>query len=427
MKPAPEEQTRKRGFSLISRLAASTALLAAAVVLLAVIFFQLLQGTFFKDAFATHLKEWSTVLAGRIGQDETIARAAAMNHQMGVILISPLGTFAYGPEGKLVDPEGLIRDDGSHRRIDVFGQDGMAVSFFLERERFSRGHLPYLLGLIALLLVTIGVIYAIQLSQLRPLQWLRRGVDAVSQGDFSTRVPVVRADEIGQVARAFNQMTGRVEQMMNDRERLLADVSHELRSPLARIKVALEMVPESDKRDAISRDVREMESLITVLLEREQVRNKVDRPDAERFDLANLVRQVIESFADQSPGIEISELPPSLEISADAALMKVLVQNLLDNALKFSLPESHPVRVCLQQDNNEIQLIIDDDGPGVPEAETDRVFEAFVKLNPARGHRTGYGLGLNLCQRIVHAQGGSIQVIPRDQRGTRVLVTLPGS
>ena len=110
--------------------------------------------------------------------------------------------------------------------------------------------------LIGGLLFLLGVVYVVQLSQLRPLRWLKEGVDKVSEGDLSTRVPVVRMDEIGQVGVAFNRMTEHVEQMLDDHDRLLADVSHELRSPLARIKVALEMLPEGKKREQIAKDIR---------------------------------------------------------------------------------------------------------------------------------------------------------------------------
>jgi signal transduction histidine kinase len=252
---------------------------------------------------------------------------------------------------------------------------------------------------------------------------LRTGVDAVSEGDFSTRVPVVRNDEIGKVARAFNQMTGRVQQMMDDRERLLADVSHELRSPLARIKVALELLPQGDKRDSISQDIREMESLTTALLEREQIRTQAGQADIETINLIALAGDVIDGFGNTPPGVELNVPPQSVEITGDVALIKILIQNLVENALKFSLPDSTTVKVSLRQSDDAVQLIVEDDGQGIPEDQLETVFEPFVKLNPARGHRAGYGLGLNLCQRIVHAQGGSIEIQAREKRGVRVLVS----
>jgi signal transduction histidine kinase len=168
-----------------------------------------------------------------------------------------------------------------------------------------------------------------------------------------------------------------------------------------------------------------MESLTTVLLEREQMRTQANQSASERINLVALAGDVIDGFGNTPPGVELNVPPQSLEINGDAALIRVLIQNLVDNALKFSLPDSKPVAVSLRQTNDEIQIIVDDDGQGIPEHQAKKIFEPFVKLNPARGHRAGYGLGLNLCQRIVQAQGGTIEISSREKRGTRMLVSLP--
>jgi signal transduction histidine kinase len=425
MNTEPKEDRSEGSSSLISHFAASTALLAAAVVLLAVIFFQVMRGDLFMGAFKTPLEEWSAVVAGRIGEDPTIAQAVARNHQIGVVMLTPDGQFAFGPDGEATDPDELLRDSTHHRQIDVTGHSDHSYFFVLDKEQFTNDHNYLLAGLIALLLSTIGVVYAVQLSRLRPLKWLHSGVDAVSRGNFAKRVPVVRNDEIGRVARSFNLMTGRVQQMVDDRERLLADVSHELRSPLARIKVALELLPEGDKRDAISQDIREMESLTTALLEREQVRTQANQAETQTVNLVTVAGEVIDGFSNTPPGVELNVPPEPLKINGDAALIKVLMQNLVENALKFSLSDSAPVQVSLRHANDGVQIIIDDDGPGIPRDKAEKVFEPFVKLNPARGHRAGYGLGLNLCHRIVQAQGGSIEIQQRDKRGTRIIVNLP--
>ncbi len=125
------------------------------------------------------------------------------------------------------------------------------------------------------------------------------------------------------------------------------------------------------------------------------------------------------------PSVVLVESPEVLNIRADEALLKVLLQNLVDNAVKFSLEDSGPIEVRLACDEDSVSVSIDDDGRGIPANMTDRVLEPFVKLDPSRGHRSGYGLGLNLCQRIVQAHNGSIEIQPREPRGTSVLVELP--
>jgi signal transduction histidine kinase len=415
------------GSSLLLRFTAATGLSAVAVVLLAVIFFHAIRGDFFQGAFQSPLKQWSATIAGHIGNDPDKAITVARNHHISILLEIPEGRFAFGPDGESVDPDGLAAESSRYRRIDVHVQHGtqgqdLHYAFFLDKDQFAEDRGVLLAGLIVLLLITIGMAYAIQLHLLRPLNWLRSGVEAVSEGDFSTRVPVVRNDEVGRVARAFNQMTGKVRQMMDERERLLADVSHELRSPIARMKVALELLPEGDKREALAQDIREMESLTTALLEREQVRAKAGQPKAENINLVTLTAEVIDAFGDTPPGVQLNVPPGNLAISADAALVRILVHNLVDNALKFSLPDSKPVEVSLQRAGDKTRVIVEDDGPGIPPDKAGDIFEPFVKLDPARGHRSGYGLGLNLCQRIVQAQGGSIEIEPRKPRGTRMVV-----
>jgi signal transduction histidine kinase len=431
----------KRGSSVIMRFATSTGLLALAVVILAIIFFHTIRGDVFQGAFQAPLKDWSATIAGHIGGDITKAQAVAKNHRIGIIVWTESGNFAFDPEGEPIEPDRLLEHTSGFRQIEAHiqhatehGGDGLKMhyTFLLNKDEFDDDRTPMIIGLVYLLLYTICLAYLMQVSLLRPLKWLHSGVEAVSAGDFSTRVPVVRNDEIGKVARAFNEMTTRVQEMMDDRERLLADVSHELRSPLARIKVALELLPEGEKRNAIAQDIREMESLTTALLEREQMRTKLQTGESETgFETINLIAvtgDVVDGFQNTTPGINLNVPPHSLEIEGDKTLVKILIHNLVDNAVKFSLADSAPIEVTLSRGDGDIQIIVKDDGIGIPRDRAEKVFEPFVKLNPARGHRSGYGLGLNLCQRIVQAMGGHIEMQQMEQqRGTRVSVTLPKS
>ena len=382
-----EKQTG--GSSLISRLAASTALLAAAIVVLAFFSYHAIRGEMFNESFVTPLDEWSVMLAGRIGDDPEIARTAAINHQMGVVLTLPNQEYAFGPDGEAISPDDFRDRHAGDRHIFVQTHSGNNYAFFFTQGELAQNDNSLLFGLIGGLLFLIGAVYIVQLRQLRPLRWLKEGVDQVSKGNLSTRVPVVRMDEIGQVGRAFNHMTERVEQMLNDHDRLMADVSHELRSPMARIKVALELLPEGDKRDAIADDIREMEALTSVLLERERIKIKTAQPVNEEFDLVNITRSAVDSFNGQAPGVVLAESPETLEIKADEALLRVLIQNLVDNAVKFSLDDSVPVEVRLVRDEESVSITIDDDGRGIPDDMSERVLEPFVKLDPARGHQIG--------------------------------------
>ena len=341
-----------------------------------------------------------------------------------IILVAPAhgDTIAFNSKGERLSPDAPELEKAQLQSVRT-SADGTRVTFYWTLWSFWGGQLPLLLGLLALIVGVVGSAFLFLQRQLRPLAWLQSGVEAVAQGNLQTRVPVVRDDEIGRVAEAFNVMTGRVGEMIDDRERLLADVSHELRSPIARMKVALEFVPEGDKRDALARDLREMQGLIDVLLEREAMRSRAARRELKSVDLGVIAADVVASFAAQGPGVEFEPIGDAT-VEGDPALLKLLLQNLVDNAIKFSSPDSAPVSVKLEAHGDKVTLRVADDGIGIPAGSEERIFEPFVKMDRARGHRVGYGLGLNLCQRIAQVHGGMIKLESREPRGAEAVVEL---
>ena len=412
--------------TLARRMNASTAL-ALGVLALAILSFTVANAIYLSHTLERTLRGYSHTLskAALATPDPETWGHIAGRHEVALLVETPGMKRAFDSTGAPISEQSFEDRGIETLRIEISGDAGERVVVLWNLLKFMSGHWPLLAGHLLLLAVVISITYGFQRSQLRPLQSLRSGVEAVARGDFETRVPVVRQDEIGQVAAAFNHMTRQVERMMADRERLLADVSHELRSPLTRIHVALELMPENDKKESIERDLREMENLIKVLLERQRLRSQVDRMTTEPVDLKDAARQVIATFDGRAPGIVLAAAGDRLEVEADRALIRLLLRNLIDNAVKFSRPGDRPVEVALEPSGETVALRVTDDGPGIPEADRLRVFEPFVKLDPARGHRTGYGLGLSLCQRIVDAHRGSIRMLPGTSGGTRVEVTLP--
>ena len=366
----------------------------------------------YSDTLANH---------GFASPDPDIWQRMAKRHHVE-ILVEPVqgDPVAFDSQGRPVAPSAVRKGEILAVRTAT---DGTRVTFSWSLLSFENSHLYLLGGLFVMIGAVVGSAFWFLHRQLKPLAGLHIGVEAVTRGDFKTRVPIVRDDEIGQVAKAFNVMAGRVGEMVDDRERLLAAVSHELRSPIARMKVALEFVAEGAKRDALDRDLREMENLIGVLLEREALRSRTGRLDGREVDLDAIAAKVAVEFADRGPGVEFVSVGAAT-IHADPELMKLLIRNLIDNAVKFSHPDSRPVVVKLERGKDKLELRVADDGIGIPAGSEDQLFEPFVKLNRARGHGVGYGIGLNLCLRIVQLHGGTIRLLPREPRGTEVVVTL---
>jgi len=399
---------------------------AVGIALLGAAFYALANAHFVSTVLSRTLGPYTDALAeGGFAQgDPEIWQKIAAQHRVS-ILVEPVDGVveAFDDRGQPAEPGALER---AGVRAPREGPDGTRVTFYWSLSTLPESHLPQLGGLVVMVVLVVGSAYWFLRQQLRPLEALRGGVDSVAKGDFAARVPVVREDEIGQVAEAFNSMAERVGGMIDDRERLLADVSHELRSPIARMKVAVELLPEGGRSEDLRRDLTEMETLIGVLLDRERLRWRTGRLELQRVDLDAIASDVVDSYAGRDPGIELVS-PGKVEIRGDSELVKLLIQNLLDNALKFSLPGSEAVRVSLETRDGQATLRVADDGVGLPPGGEERLFDPFVKGDPARGHHAGYGLGLNLCQRIVDLHGGAIRLLPREPRGCCAEVTLSSS
>jgi signal transduction histidine kinase len=411
---------------LLSRVRLAGVGLVVGVGLVGAMSYGLLHAMYMRTTIQRTLGPYSDTLAEHVFEhpDPELWRRVARTHRV-MLRVEPKGgpAVVFDAEGRLLErfvPPGHL---GMLRAVRT-GPDGTRVTLYWTLWSFRATHFPLLAGSLTVLVSIVGATFWFVQRQLRPLRLLQHGVEAVARGDLSARVPVVRNDEIGEVARSFNDMTGRVREMIDDRERLLADVSHELRSPIARMKVALELLPEGGKRDGIARDLREMESLIAVLLEREELRSRAGRIVGQPVELDQVVRDAAAAFADRRPRIDVVAGSPVM-LEGQPALIKLLVHNLLDNAIKFSLPESAPIVVRTEKADGQVVLRVADDGIGIPAGSEERVFEPFVKLDRARGHHAGYGIGLDLCRRIVQLHGGSIRLVRRTPRGTEAIVTLP--
>ena len=410
--------------SVFSRFRLAAVLVIVGVGLAGAAFYALLNAHFLGAIIGRTLGAYSDTLSEHIfaNPEPEVLQQIARTHRVAIVFEPAHGDpLAFDSLGAATT---LALSTRGRLRATRKAPDGSRVTLYWRLGSFWHGHALQVLVLFLMVGMVIGSALWFLQRQLRPLAELQDGVEAVARGHFDTHVPVVRNDEIGRVASAFNEMTARVGGMVEDRERLLADVSHELRSPLARMKVALELMPASDKREAIVHDVREMEQLTSALLEREALRSRVGKLATETVDLAALLRDVVATIGARAPGIELG-CGGEVSLQADPALLRMLAHNLIDNALKFSRPESGPVTVRCEDETEQVLLHVCDDGIGIPASEATRVLEPFVKLDRARGHRTGHGLGLNLCQRIVQLHGGTIRLLPREPRGTEVVVELP--
>ena len=278
------------------------------------------------------------------------------------------------------------------------------------------------------MIAVLGSVYLLMRRLLRPVRVLSEGVQRLRAGDLDVEMHTGRTDELGRLVESFNAMTRAIRERIRARDQLLLDVSHEIRSPLTRMRVALEMMPDSPARRSVVEDIEETEAMIRELLETERLDSPHGGLQKARVDLAALLKECVAGVADAGPGIELKGADRPVSADVDSERMRILVSNILSNAIKYSSPKGAPVRVVLDAADGAVMISFHDHGVGIAGDDLAYVFEPFYRADRSRSRDTGgYGIGLSLAKRIVEAHGGSIEVSSRVGEGTSVLVSLPAS
>ncbi|MBA0168798.1 MULTISPECIES: ATP-binding protein [Pectobacterium] len=271
-------------------------------------------------------------------------------------------------------------------------------------------------------------------SLARPLNQIRAGFDQVAQGDLNVRLlPVMhkRHDEISDVARDFDSMVERLDSLASAREQLLHDVSHELRSPLARLQLAIGLIRQNpdnvdNSLQRIEREALLMDKMIGELL----TLSRTEHSGIEEayFDLLGLVTAVVNDarYEAQVTGVEIllaADEDEDYTIKGNAELMRRAVDNVMRNALRFSAREQQ-VSVSLIGNEHEWTIQVADQGPGVEKSKLSSIFDPFIRVDsPLSGK--GYGLGLAITRKVVLAHGGHIEADNGEQRGLVIRLCVP--
>jgi signal transduction histidine kinase len=283
---------------------------------------------------------------------------------------------------------------------------------------------------LAVMLLLTALAYAVVRHMLHPLAALRAGAIRYGQGDFSQPIVPRNRDELGDLAEQINGMAARLHHMLDAKRQLLLAISHELRSPLARARLNVELLDESAERAALLRDLGEMRDLVTDLLESERLADVQAGGHAalqtEPTTLAEVVQAQCEAQA--AAGAVILRLAPGLPaLALDRARMRLLVRNLVDNALRHGNGAAQPPEVSTSADATSQRLVVRDHGPGMDASQLAHASEAFYRADAARQRSTGgVGLGLYLCRLVAEAHGGTL-VLRNAHPGLEVEVVLPAA
>ncbi|EPY02746.1 Signal transduction histidine kinase [Magnetospirillum fulvum MGU-K5] len=299
-------------------------------------------------------------------------------------------------------------DDGSW--LNVLAPLDPGISLW--RPRFVA---PLLLGLV---LVTLAALIAVRKATL-PFAVFAAAAERLGVDVGAPPMAVTGPREVRRAAHAFNVMQDRIVRFVQDRTQMLAAISHDLKTPITRLRLRAEFIEDDEQRAKMLADLAEMEQMIASTLA--FARDDAASEPRQRLDLAAMVQGMLEDMEDMDIACSYTG-PDSLVIAARPVALKRAIANLLDNAVKYG----GRAGVGLASGGGEIRLTIDDDGPGIPEDSRERVFAPFFRLESSRSRDTGgTGLGLAVARAAIRAHGGDITLANRPEGGLRVTLTLP--
>jgi signal transduction histidine kinase len=253
----------------------------------------------------------------------------------------------------------------------------------------------------------------------RPLRQLSDAADRVGMPGITVRMPETGPHEVRHAALAFNRMQARINKLIGDRTQALAAVSHDLRTPIARLRLRAGFLDDPEAQRQIDADLDEMDAMIGATLA--YLRGEEELEPERPTDIVAMLETLCDAAADA--GAEASyEGPGQARLTCRPVAIKRAFANLIENAVKYG----KAARVQLDDDPSRIRVRIDDDGPGIPEADMEVVFEPFRRLETSRNRGTGgTGLGLTIARQVISQHGGTIRLANRPSGGLTIIAELP--
>lgn len=335
--------------------------------------------------------------------------------------------------GEFPDEKGVHKMKRGHYMVLVRvkgGEDKLFLATIVDLGRLQS--LTPLTRLLIALLISGLVSFGLATLFSRPLKRLRIAAQALADGDLSVRVGGQGRDEIGALARDFDVMAERLREMLESQRRLLRDVSHELRSPLARLRIALELAERSDDpAQALARvekEADELEQLLSSLLSLARLESGQSVLERREVDLEMLLQTIVNDADFEAQAVQrkvVMQQADSCSVVGDPVLLRAAIENVVRNAVRYTA-EQTTVEVSLEPEGTQALVRVCDLGQGVPQAALQKMFEPFTRVGEARDRDSGgYGLGLAITGQVVAAHGGTVQAYNRESGGLCVEIRLP--
>lgn len=408
----------------------------------------LLVGSLIGKGFAGHVRtgirpfvaHYVELMEREIGSPPTAVRARALTKGIPVELhaYSPSGNWSTSP----IVPDqndletlflGFDQSSGRYAQFQIRNRGNQIflrtrngpfdLYYQIDQPRQLSRASPYGLTILLSIFGILLLIYYATKLLFRPINDIQRGVKKIGSGQLTHRISKRRKDQLGDLADDVNAMADDISAMLEAKRQLLLGISHELRSPLTRSRVNLALMEDSASKREVERDIASMEEMITELLESERLKGRHVSLNLENVRLDHLIREQVQHEFQRH--IRVMDLE-KIEADVDAGRIKLLMRNLLQNAMKHSVdPERRPT-VSLVREPGHFCIYVTDSGEGIDPEHISHLTEPFYRADPSRQRKTGgYGLGLHLCKVIVEAHGGQLSITSEAKQGTTIRCSFP--
>lgn len=347
--------------------------------------------------------------------------------QIADLEFGPSPRFSDKPEAWVDELQGVEFAEWEGHNFLKMNQDGYSIVVVSPRIAEINDGPDLVLIIVGLGLLYLSIGYFAVSWLFKPIRAIRAGASHIGRGNFEHRIRNIRRDQLGDLAGDINALAGDVQHMLDAKRALLLGISHELRTPMSRMRLALEFVENEGDRETLRAEIAEMEKIVVSLLEAERLATRHEPLSRSVVDIEALVDDLIDDFfARDRERIAISVAAESLRVSVDEPRIVLMLKNLLSNAIRHSSGEGKDVELAASVEEQSVVFRVRDHGPGMSSELARHIGEPFFRGDPSRTRDTGgTGLGLYLALLVAEAHGGSLQLLNPDQPGACFEARIP--
>ncbi len=388
----------------------------------------------FKNSIPPNWHQYFHYIYTQIGTPPNLKIAQDLSDRLKIKIIITGSNLTWASDGKVIQLPKINFKHNSHNKI--FYETGKykgnfviritnlpyTMIFFTQNDSNLPSQWQQLLKTLVGIFLILGLLYLLIRWMISPLKQIQQSITRIGSGELDHRIAITRHDEFGKLSKEINDMADDIQNMLEAKRQLLLAISHELRSPITRAKVALSLMDDCEFKDGLQKDMDEIELMISELLEAERFNHRHQVLNLSNTDINQLISDTITKHYPNEPIIQ--KFDHSIPVqSLDQARLQFVIKNLISNALKHRKQPTDNISITTYQTEKQCCMMVEDHGKGIPEQHIASLTEPFYRVDPSRQRETGgYGLGLYLVKMIVEAHDGELIIESQEKLGTKVSI-----